>query len=721
MSQVTLLSVDLATPSENKGVEMMSTANNNESEGSFSQLLERQIQSEDNGNNKQLNAKNEAVTSGESAKSIAAKDANSSDNKHAEDKHANSTDDDKVTAKDGHDNQKPSDDSIAEQANKDAKASEQGEQANSGKEAQDDGSGVDANVNTQEQTALDDASDLLVLLTKSEKLLNSDASQPENTAKVVLTDVASSAKKLADSELLMSENQKISEISNKLNLADKTSAEENKQAKTQLDKSADDADNLINSLKAQMNAEQEKSTNSPLAKSQENNAKILDKTGGNSADIDANVAKNTDVDKHQLKANVAQVELADETTHSKNIEQVAENKTVNKMAIKTDGEKANVNADEKAVKADKIVAQLIETESNLSQQEFEKQQVLAAKEQLLTGEKTTESAQKNNENPVKSSEQILTSSTQNKILSADEKEVKTEQSSASQKQSIEVHLSKEITAEKTAIAQAVSNATPAKAESKIAAEFNPLGTSTTQSASEQSTKDKSSAQGAAQTKEHVTAQTEVEVKKSALANQTQVDQKIATTPSILTNTFGESSLSSGLMDAQQVTAQFESLSNKQVADNVTQVKANQMQFAEAINIHRKDFADAVKNKVMVMISQKLQQADITLDPPELGNVQVRINLQGDAAAVNFVVQNSQAKDALEQHMNKLRDMLSESGVDVGDANVRQQQQESGQSGDGAQDGSTGQLAEQSAQELTEEALLASRLVKASATGVDFYA
>lgn len=101
-------------------------------------------------------------------------------------------------------------------------------------------------------------------------------------------------------------------------------------------------------------------------------------------------------------------------------------------------------------------------------------------------------------------------------------------------------------------------------------------------------------------------------------------------------------------------------------------KTNAQLHQETISIFRKDFSDAVKDKVMLMISQKLQQFDITLDPPELGNMHVRVNLQGEQATVNFVVQNQQAKEALEQNMHKLKELLAEQGVDVGDANVEQQ-------------------------------------------------
>ena len=117
--------------------------------------------------------------------------------------------------------------------------------------------------------------------------------------------------------------------------------------------------------------------------------------------------------------------------------------------------------------------------------------------------------------------------------------------------------------------------------------------------------------------------------------------------------------------------------NPSVATEVTQnQKTNVQLHQETISLFRKDFNEAVKDKVMLMISQKLQQFDITLDPPELGNMQVRVNLQGEQAVVNFLVQSQQTKDALEQNMHKLRELLAEQGVDVGDANVEQQSQQS---------------------------------------------
>lgn len=163
--------------------------------------------------------------------------------------------------------------------------------------------------------------------------------------------------------------------------------------------------------------------------------------------------------------------------------------------------------------------------------------------------------------------------------------------------------------------------------------------------------------------------------------------------------------------------------NHNVASDTAQIQKNNVQLhQETIAIFRKDFSDAVKDKVMLMVSQKLQQFDIKLDPPEFGNMQIRVNLQGEQAAVNFVVQNQQAKDALEQNMHKLRDMLAEQGVDVGDANVEQQNQQNTQGEEqGEQQDSTGSSLNNNAEKDSELHVLSANLFNSSATGVDYYA
>jgi len=142
---------------------------------------------------------------------------------------------------------------------------------------------------------------------------------------------------------------------------------------------------------------------------------------------------------------------------------------------------------------------------------------------------------------------------------------------------------------------------------------------------------------------------------------------------------------------------------------------------ETIAIYKKDFTNAVKDKVMVMINQKIQQVEIQLDPAELGSMSIRVNLQNEQAVVSFMVQNQQAKEAVEENIDKLKNMLAESGIDVGDANIEQQDQEAAdneEQNSQNKNSSNGLNEEDVEQELE---INRAKLVKASSTGVDYYA
>ncbi|WP_170246332.1 flagellar hook-length control protein FliK [Colwellia hornerae] len=158
-------------------------------------------------------------------------------------------------------------------------------------------------------------------------------------------------------------------------------------------------------------------------------------------------------------------------------------------------------------------------------------------------------------------------------------------------------------------------------------------------------------------------------------------------------------------------------STAQSATNAKQVTALQN---EALSVYRKDFTGALKDKVMVMMNQKLQQVEIRLDPQELGNVNVKINLQNEQAVVNFTVQNQQAKEALDQNLGRLKEMLAESGVDVGDANVEQQSKQNNEEelGEGRQ-GGEGDGNDNEFSKLSDTQT--HNLVKGSSTGIDYYA
>lgn len=83
------------------------------------------------------------------------------------------------------------------------------------------------------------------------------------------------------------------------------------------------------------------------------------------------------------------------------------------------------------------------------------------------------------------------------------------------------------------------------------------------------------------------------------------------------------------------------------------------------------FAPVMQQQLITMVSKGIQQAEIRLDPPELGHMLVKIHVQGDQTQVQFQVAHSQTKDLIEQSLPKLREMLAQEGMLLSDSQVSQ--------------------------------------------------
>jgi len=90
---------------------------------------------------------------------------------------------------------------------------------------------------------------------------------------------------------------------------------------------------------------------------------------------------------------------------------------------------------------------------------------------------------------------------------------------------------------------------------------------------------------------------------------------------------------------------------------------------QAINIVKSDSAKLLQERVSSMLSINNKEAEIRLDPPEMGSMQIRVRSDAEQAQINFVVQNQQAKEALEQSMPRLREMLAQQGLELGESTI----------------------------------------------------
>lgn len=100
-----------------------------------------------------------------------------------------------------------------------------------------------------------------------------------------------------------------------------------------------------------------------------------------------------------------------------------------------------------------------------------------------------------------------------------------------------------------------------------------------------------------------------------------------------------------------------------------EVSSAVFQTSVPIEAGKPGWSDNIMQKVMWMSSQQINKAEIALDPPELGSLQVRISTQSDQTTVSFTSHQGVVRDALDQGLPRLREMMAEQGIDLADVDV----------------------------------------------------
>lgn len=83
--------------------------------------------------------------------------------------------------------------------------------------------------------------------------------------------------------------------------------------------------------------------------------------------------------------------------------------------------------------------------------------------------------------------------------------------------------------------------------------------------------------------------------------------------------------------------------------------------------------DAFGERIQWLVSQKVQGAQVKLNPANLGPMEVRIQMQNDQASIQFSSHHAVVREALEAALPRLREMLEASGLQLVDVDVSGQQ------------------------------------------------
>jgi flagellar hook-length control protein FliK len=145
------------------------------------------------------------------------------------------------------------------------------------------------------------------------------------------------------------------------------------------------------------------------------------------------------------------------------------------------------------------------------------------------------------------------------------------------------------------------------------------------------------------------------------------------------------------------------------------MEAAQLAAAAADELSARVGTDAWENqvgqKVVYMVGNEEQTASLTLNPPDLGPLQVVLSITNDQASVTFSANQEEVRQALEDALPRLREMMSENGIALGNASVnagmpdnRQAQEQAarnssglgGNGGNGRGRGDNGNIADDSA-------------------------
>ena len=135
----------------------------------------------------------------------------------------------------------------------------------------------------------------------------------------------------------------------------------------------------------------------------------------------------------------------------------------------------------------------------------------------------------------------------------------------------------------------------------------------------------------------------------------------------------------------------------QVQKAVTE--ANNLMMPQNVKLNTPAWSSALAERAIMVAAQNTNVAQIQLDPPELGSLNIRVQINQDQVSLNFTSPHAHVRDAVEQSLPRLREMFAEQGLALNESSVSDQQsggaskEEMAGEGQGGEGGYLGQSVE----------------------------
>ncbi|MCM2308801.1 MAG: flagellar hook-length control protein FliK [Sulfuritalea sp.] len=89
----------------------------------------------------------------------------------------------------------------------------------------------------------------------------------------------------------------------------------------------------------------------------------------------------------------------------------------------------------------------------------------------------------------------------------------------------------------------------------------------------------------------------------------------------------------------------------------------------ATHLGRAGWPDEVGQKLTWMAGTNRQQADLVLNPPQLGRIEVTMRFEGDQLSASFASPHAAVRESLENSMVRLREVLADAGITLAHTHV----------------------------------------------------
>ena len=100
--------------------------------------------------------------------------------------------------------------------------------------------------------------------------------------------------------------------------------------------------------------------------------------------------------------------------------------------------------------------------------------------------------------------------------------------------------------------------------------------------------------------------------------------------------------------------------------------AQNLMMPQHVQVNTPAWKNALGERAIMISAQNMRVAEIKLDPPELGSLSIRVNVNQDQVSLSFTSPHAHVRDAVEQSLPRLREMFAEQGLALQDSEVADQ-------------------------------------------------